>query len=67
MNLEPPSLQLMPVHSSYRYLKSFQVDAGVTVIAIEIKRRRTEARRLRSSTGAEWIRAPARFDQELLG
>ena len=33
----------------------------------ELARRRTEARRLRASAGAEWGRAKARFEQELLG
>lgn len=36
-------------------------------IAAEVTRRRTEARRLRSSAGAEWAAAKARFEQELLG
>ena len=36
-------------------------------IAAEVTRRRTEARRLRAFAGAEWIRAKARFEQELLG
>jgi hypothetical protein len=36
-------------------------------IAAEVTRRRTEARRLRASAGAEWVRAKARFKQELLG
>lgn len=36
-------------------------------IATGVTRRRTEARRLRSSAGAEWVRAKARFEQELLG
>jgi hypothetical protein len=35
--------------------------------AAEVTRRRTEARRLRASTGAEWAAAKARFEQELLG
>ena len=26
MNLEPPSAELMPVHRSYRHLKSLQVE-----------------------------------------
>jgi hypothetical protein len=33
----------------------------------EVTRRRTEARRLRSSAGAEWATAKAHFEQELLG
>ncbi len=33
----------------------------------ELTRRRTEARRLRSSAGSEWAAAKARFEQELLG
>jgi hypothetical protein len=36
-------------------------------IAAEVTRRRTEARRLRASAGAEWAAAKARFEQELLG
>jgi hypothetical protein len=36
-------------------------------IATEATRRRTEARPLRSSAGAEWAAAKARFEQELLG
>jgi len=36
-------------------------------IATEVTRRRTEARRLRASAGAEWAAAKARFEQELLG
>jgi hypothetical protein len=36
-------------------------------ITAEVTRRRTEARRLRSSAGAEWAAAKARFEQELLG
>jgi hypothetical protein len=36
-------------------------------IAAEVTRRRTEARRQRASAGAEWVRAKARFEQELLG
>jgi hypothetical protein len=35
-------------------------------IAAEVTRRRTEARRLRSSAGAEWAADKARFEQELL-
>jgi hypothetical protein len=41
--------------------------AGVAVMPAEVTRRRTEARRLRASAGAEWVRAKARFEQELLG
>jgi hypothetical protein len=37
------------------------------IIAAEVTRRRTEARRLRASAGAEWAAAKARFEQELLG
>jgi hypothetical protein len=37
------------------------------IIAAEVTRRRAEARRLRSSAGAEWAAAKARFEQELLG
>ena len=33
---------------------------------MEPPRRRTEARRLRASAGAEWAAAKARFEQELL-
>jgi DNA mismatch endonuclease (patch repair protein) len=36
-------------------------------IAAEVTRRRTEARRLRASTGTEWAAAKARFERELLG
>jgi hypothetical protein len=36
-------------------------------IAAEVTRRRTEARLLRASAGAEWTAAKARFEQELLG
>ncbi len=36
-------------------------------IAAEVTRRLTEARRLRSSAGADWAAAQARFEQELLG
>jgi hypothetical protein len=36
-------------------------------IAAEGTHRRTEARRLHSSAGAEWAVAKARFEQELLG
>ncbi len=36
-------------------------------IAAEVTRRRTEARRLRASAGAEWAAARARFEQALLG
>jgi hypothetical protein len=35
-------------------------------IAAEVMRRRTEARRLRASAGAEWAAAKARFEHELL-
>jgi type I restriction enzyme, S subunit len=35
------------------------------IIAAEVTRRRTEARRLRSSAGTEWAAAKARFEQEL--
>lgn len=38
-----------------------------TAIAAEVTRRRTEARWLRASAGAEWAAAKARFEQELLG
>jgi len=41
--------------------------ADVAVIVTEVTHRRTEARRLRSSAGAEWVRAKVRFEQELLG
>ena len=40
---------------------------SVAAIAAEVTRRRTEVRLLRSSAGAEWGRAKARFKQELLG
>ncbi len=59
--------KLIPLHVGYWHLKSFQVDAGVAAIATEVTRRRTEARRLRSSAGSEWAAAKARFEQELLG
>ena len=36
-------------------------------IATGVTRRRTEARRLRTTAGAEWLRAKARFERELLG
>jgi hypothetical protein len=35
-------------------------------IAAEVSRRRTKAWRLQASAGAEWVRAKARFEQELL-
>ncbi|MGA2786960.1 MAG: hypothetical protein ABSF60_05485 [Verrucomicrobiota bacterium] len=41
--------------------------AGVAVMSTEVTCRRTEARRLRVSAGAEWAAAKARFEQELLG
>ena len=41
--------KLIPLHGGYRHLKSFQVAAEVAVIAAEATRRRTEARRSRSS------------------
>ena len=59
--------KLIPLHGNYRHLKSFQVDAGVAIIAAAVTRRRTEARRLGASAGAEWAAAKARFEQELLG
>jgi hypothetical protein len=34
-------------------------------IAAEVTRRRTEARRLRASAGAEWSAAKARFKQKI--
>ena len=43
------------------------LDASVAANAAEVTRRRTEARRLRSSAGAEWSAAKARFEQELWG
>jgi hypothetical protein len=36
-------------------------------IAAEVTRCRTEARRLRSSAGAEWAAAKVEFEQKLLG
>ena len=36
-------------------------------VEAELTRGRTEARRLRPSAGAEWVRAKACFEQELLG
>jgi hypothetical protein len=41
--------------------------AKANVITTEVTRRRTEARRLRASAGADWSAAKARFDQEFLG
>jgi hypothetical protein len=38
-----------------------------TNTAAELNRRRTEARRLRSSAGAEWAADKARFEPELSG
>jgi hypothetical protein len=66
--------KLIPLHGGYRKLKSFQVAqlayvvaAQIAAIPAEVSRRRTEARRLRSSAGAEWTTAKAHFEQELLG
>ena len=53
--------KLIPLHVGYWHLKSFQVDAGVAAIATEVTRRRTEARRLRSSAGSEWAAGESAF------
>ena len=58
--LAPLILQYLPV-STTRLVEPFCGSAA------EVTRRRTEARRLRASAGAEWVRAKARFEQELLG
>ena len=65
MNLEKHSPILIPLHGGYAAPAA--LEAGVAVIAAEVTRSRTEARRLRASAGAEWAAAKARFDQELLG
>jgi hypothetical protein len=51
----------------YIYAANTVLVAGVAVMPAEVTRRRTEARRLRASAGAEWVHAKARFEQELLG
>jgi site-specific DNA-adenine methylase len=63
--LAPLILQYLPI-STTRLVEPFCGSAALS-IAAEVTRRRTEARRLRSSAGAEWSAAKARFDQELLG
>ena len=59
--------KLISLHCCYRHLKKSLLDAIVAAIAAEATRRRTEARRLRASAGAEWAAAKARFERELLG
>ena len=58
--LAPLILQYLPIRTT-RLVEPF---CGSTA---EVTRRRTEARRLRVSAGAEWAAAKARFEQGLLG
>ena len=58
--LAPLILQYLPIRTT-RLVEPFY---GSTA---EFTRRRTEARLLPSSSGAEWAAAKAHFEQELLG
>ncbi len=49
-----------------QYIHEWRREVEPSAIVAEMVRRRTEARRLRSSAGAEWSAAKARFEQELL-